>query len=245
VVQRASRERLRAPWSPWATPRPGVATRPSARGSEQAVLGGSKNATGREPASGANSLLYGAGLRLLECCTLRVQDVDLERREITVRSGKGGKDRRTMVPVQLVPTLRSQLKAVHRRYEQDIPARIRIEVPNALRQKYPNAELDWHWRWLFPATRTYVASHNGLTYRHHLHESVISVPSSWRSCARNSTSAHRVTPSATASQPTSSSADTISAQSRSSSAIATWPRLRSTPTCSTAGPPPWAARWTD
>jgi integrase len=89
------------------------------------------------------ALLYGSGIRLLECCTLRVQDIDLERRELTVRNGKGGKDRRTMIPVQLIAPLRAMLQRGRRQYEEDVRARVHVEVPHALRRKYPNAELDW------------------------------------------------------------------------------------------------------
>lgn len=119
------------------------------------------------------ALLYGSGLRLLECCTLRIQDVDLARREITVRRGKGGKDRRTMVPLQLLPSLKQQLEHVRALYERDLSDRVRVQVPHALARKYPNAELDWGWRWLFPATRTFTLAGTSTTFRHHLHETVI------------------------------------------------------------------------
>jgi integron integrase len=119
------------------------------------------------------SLLYGAGLRLLECCTLRVKDIDLERREITIRCAKGRKDRRTMVPQQLVSRLRQQLASTRSVHERDLAAGVRVAVPNALRDKYPGAESDWRWRWLFPATRMYNISNVALRYRHHIHETVI------------------------------------------------------------------------
>jgi integron integrase len=119
------------------------------------------------------SLLYGAGLRLLECCTLRVQDIDLERREITIRRGKGRKDRRTMVPSSLIPALRDQLLEAQAVFNADLQRRVRVAVPDALRLKYPRAELDLRWRWLFPASRTYCVSDGSLRYRHHLHESVV------------------------------------------------------------------------
>lgn len=119
------------------------------------------------------ALLYGSGLRLLECCTLRVQDLDLERRELTVRSGKGGKDRRTMIPTQLIDALSAQLEETRALHQRDLRARVRVQVPNALRHKYPNAELDLRWRWLFPATRTYTLAGTTLAFRHHIHETVI------------------------------------------------------------------------
>jgi integrase len=89
------------------------------------------------------SLLYGAGMRLLECCMLRIKDIDLHRREITVRSGKGRKDRRTMVPTQLLPALHEQLAAARRVHDQDAAHSIRVAVPDALRSKYPAAETDF------------------------------------------------------------------------------------------------------
>jgi integron integrase len=119
------------------------------------------------------SLLYGAGLRLLECCALGVKDIDPERREITVRRGKGQKDRRTMLPMQLIPSLHKQLAHARSVFEVDRRRGARVAVPHALRDKYPRAELDWRWRWLFPATRTYSTANGTLRYRHHLHESVI------------------------------------------------------------------------
>lgn len=119
------------------------------------------------------SLLYGAGLRLLERCALRLQDVDIERREITVRSGKGRKDRRTMVPLKLVPALRAQLQHARKLHKEDLVRRIHVQVPNALGRKYPAAEREFSWRWLFPASRSYVLLGTRLAFRHHLHESVI------------------------------------------------------------------------
>jgi integron integrase len=118
------------------------------------------------------SLLYGAGLRLLECCTLRVKDIDLERYEITVRSGKGRKDRRTMVPSQLLLALRDQLASARSVHQRDAERGVRVAVPDALRDKCPNAQLDLRWRWVFPATRTY-RGQDTLLYRHHLHETVV------------------------------------------------------------------------
>jgi integron integrase len=119
------------------------------------------------------SLLYGSGMRLLECCTLRVQDLDVARREITIRRGKGQKDRRTMVPTRLIPSLREQLESARQVFDADARQGIRVAVPDALRTKYPKAELDWRWRWLFPATRAYCVPATDLRYRHHLHESVV------------------------------------------------------------------------
>jgi integron integrase len=117
------------------------------------------------------SLLYGAGLRLRECCRLRVKDLDLMRRELSVRHGKGGKDRVTMVPAGLVPPLRVHLEEVQAKHERDLQRGDGwVELPGALEAKYPNAARSWPWQWVFPATRTYVHAPTGRRRRHHLHE---------------------------------------------------------------------------
>jgi integron integrase len=120
------------------------------------------------------ALLYGSGLRLLECCTLRVKDIDAERGVIVVRDGKGQKDRVTMLPSGLRPKLTAQLARQQSRYEQ-IAASKRgyVRLPHALARKYPNAPREWAWQWVFPATRTYVDPSDRLRYRHHLHETVL------------------------------------------------------------------------
>lgn len=121
-------------------------------------------------------LLYGAGLRLLECLCLRVKDIALDRREIVVRDGKGRKDRHTVLPSALIPSLREHLAKVRAMHERDLAAGSRhgaVELPDALRRKYPSAPREWAWQWLFPATRTYVHAETGETRRHHLHESAV------------------------------------------------------------------------
>jgi integron integrase len=120
------------------------------------------------------ALLYGGGLRLLEALRLRVKDIDLDQREITVRRGKGAKDRRTVLPVALVAPLREHLATVKGEHEADVAAGGgRVVVPDALQRKYPSAPTDWVWQWVFPATRTYTDQDSGEVRRHHLHESVI------------------------------------------------------------------------
>ena len=119
-------------------------------------------------------VLYGAGLRLLECCRLRVKDLDFDRNEIMVRSGKGDKDRRTMLPASLKQSLAAHLAMVRRLHEADLRAGAgQVELPGALARKYPNAPREWGWQWVFPATRTYRDSETGQRRRHHLHESVL------------------------------------------------------------------------
>lgn len=120
------------------------------------------------------AILYGAGLRLMECCRLRVKDVDFSRNEITVRSGKGNKDRYTMLPLAAKEPLIKRLGIAKRQHDLDVEQGIgRVVLPNALDRKYPNAGKEWGWQWIFPATRYYVNEATGVKYKHHLHESVI------------------------------------------------------------------------
>ncbi len=97
-------------------------------------------------------LLYGSGMRVFELLRLRVKDLDLERRQITVRDGKGAKDRVTMVPESLVAALREHLGGVRRQYETDVAEGYAgVWLPEALARKYPSAPRDWSWQWVFPA----------------------------------------------------------------------------------------------
>jgi integron integrase len=122
----------------------------------------------------AASLLYGAGLRLLECLRLRVKDVGFEGREIVVRDGKGRKDRRTLLPEGLADPLRDHLVAVQRLHGLDLRAGAgSVVLPYALERKYPRAPWAWHWQWVFPAARRYRDRVLGCERRHHLHETVV------------------------------------------------------------------------
>ncbi|MBI4957000.1 MAG: integron integrase [Myxococcales bacterium] len=119
------------------------------------------------------SIQYGSGLRLLEAVSLRVKDLDLARGEIRLRDGKGRRDRVTMLADALVKPLATQLEAARRLHDADLAAGTDgVELPDALRQKYPNAAREWPWQWLFPATRTYQTPGGGAR-RHHLHETVV------------------------------------------------------------------------
>jgi integron integrase len=119
-------------------------------------------------------LLYGAGLRLLECCHLRVKDIDFSRNQIVVRAGKGNKDRYTMLPAAVVEPLRKHLQAVKRLHEEDLTRGLgRVALHDALERKYPNAGREWGWQWVFPATSHYVDKLTGENRRHHLHETVL------------------------------------------------------------------------
>ena len=102
-------------------------------------------------------LMYGSGLRLMECLTLRVKDIDLERREIVIRAGKGGKDRRVPLAASAIGVLRRRLAELRRRWYRDFKASVRSTgLTPALERKYPNASRDWTWSYVFLATRTFV-----------------------------------------------------------------------------------------
>jgi integron integrase len=120
------------------------------------------------------SLLYGSGLRLMECVELRVKDVHLTRTELVVREGKGDKDRVTTLPRSVAAPLADHLAARRRLHERDLAeGRGTVALPGNLRAKYPRAPFEWGWQWVFPATRFYVDEGTGERRRHHLHESVL------------------------------------------------------------------------
>ena len=119
-------------------------------------------------------LLSGSGLRLLECLTLRVKDLDLTRCEIRLRTTKGGAPRVTMVPKALVEPLTQQLGQARLVHQRDLATGAgEIILPWALGRKYPNAGREWAWQWVFPAVRTYAEPETGVIRRHHLHESAV------------------------------------------------------------------------
>jgi integron integrase len=118
-------------------------------------------------------LMYGSGLRISECVTLRVKDVDLERCEIVVRGGKGNKDRRVPLPRVALRSLRAHLERVKAGYVADLRRGVRMtRLPDALGTKYPNADRDWRWRYLFPSMRVYRDA-DGTLRRHHYHETAL------------------------------------------------------------------------
>jgi integron integrase len=115
-------------------------------------------------------LLYGSGLRVLECLQLRVKDVDFASLEVVVRGGKGNKDRITMLPAAVAPELRSHLEGVRALHGRDLRrGGGRVDIPNALARKYPAASTEWRWQYVFPATRTYIDLVSREMRRHHLH----------------------------------------------------------------------------
>jgi integron integrase len=120
------------------------------------------------------SLVYGAGLRLLECCQLRVKDIDIERGEVRGRDGKGGRDRVTMLPTSLRTPLAKHLAATKAQHLADLAAGAgAVTLPHSLAIKCPRAPWEWPWQWAFPATRHYVDRLTGQRRRHHLHETVL------------------------------------------------------------------------
>ena len=120
------------------------------------------------------SLLYGSGLRLLEALTLRIKDLDFERREIRVRRGKGDKDRVTPLPEACVRPLLQHLREVRALHERDLSEGFgAVALPDALARKYPGAPREWSWQWAFPATRRYRDPAARTERRHHLHETVV------------------------------------------------------------------------
>jgi integron integrase len=117
------------------------------------------------------ALLYGSGLRLMECLRLRVQNVDLERRELLVWHGKGGKDRRTMLPEALLGDLRRQLERVGELHRREVArGRGQVLLPEAMDRKAPTATTAWSWQWLFPSARISRDPRSGFVGRHHAHE---------------------------------------------------------------------------
>ncbi len=120
------------------------------------------------------SLLYGTGMRLMECLRLRVKDVDFARNEITVRNGKGGKDRRTVLPVSLLEPLQREIERAHVLHESDLSAGCgAVHLPHALSRKYPNAAREPGWQYVFPAKSRSVDPRGGAERRHHCDDAVL------------------------------------------------------------------------
>jgi len=119
-------------------------------------------------------LLYGAGLRVTECLSLRVHDLDFDRHEILVRHGKGGKDRRTMVPRAVAGPLSGHLDRVRGLFAADRAAGVPgVYLPDAIGRKYPSAGVEWGWQWVFPSAQLSVDPRSGVRRRHHAHPSAV------------------------------------------------------------------------
>ena len=122
----------------------------------------------------AASLLYGAGLRLMECLRLRVKDVDFDQVHIIVRDGKGQKDRATILPASSAEPLRRQIEHVRAIHEADLRDGFgRVYLPHALAEKYPHADRQPGWQYLFPSSRRAADPRTGIIRRHHLAESAL------------------------------------------------------------------------
>jgi integron integrase len=120
-------------------------------------------------------LMYGVGLRLLECLRLRVKDLDFELGEITVREGKGDKDRRTMLPAVVRARLMAHLERVAELHRKDLAASYgRVHLPHALDRKLPEAAGEFRWQYVFPSAKLSVDPRSGVTRRHHAHEGSVS-----------------------------------------------------------------------
>jgi len=130
-------------------------------------------------------ILYGAGLRLSECMSLRIKDIDFERGIITVRSGKGEKDRQTVLPSRLVEEMRQQMESARRYFDNDRKRGIAgVILPKALERKYPHAGREWQWFWLFPARKLSVDPMTNVSRRYHIFPS--SLQKAFRTAVRAS-----------------------------------------------------------
>ena len=127
--------------------------------------------SGSMPLMGA--LMYGSGLRLIETCRLRVRDIDFERQVVTVRAGKGDKDRTTLLPATCVPALQRQISTAKQQLDYRLDhGRVPVTLPHALDRKYPNAGISLAWQWLFPASRP-CCDMDGKVVLHHIHTSAV------------------------------------------------------------------------
>ena len=119
-------------------------------------------------------LLYGSGLRLMECVRLRVKDIDFELAQITVRDAKGGKDRVTMLPINLAEPLQRHLRQMKARHEQDLEDGFgSVHMPFALSRKFTNAAREWAWQYVFPSSRISIDPRTGRKQRHHMAEGIL------------------------------------------------------------------------
>jgi len=120
------------------------------------------------------TLMYGSGLRLNECLRLRVKDIEFSSKKIMIRSGKGEKDRVTMLPELVVPALEKHLQEVKKLHEKDLNKGFgTVYLPYALAKKYPNANKEWEWQYVFPASKLSIDPRSGVKQRHHLDESAV------------------------------------------------------------------------
>ena len=120
------------------------------------------------------NLLYGSGLRLMECLRLRVHDIDFSANQITVRDGKGNQDRIAILPVAVKEPLSAHLNKVKKVHDEDVKRGYgKVLMPYALERKYPNASVEWRWQWVFPQAELWLNKETGARGRHHVHESIV------------------------------------------------------------------------
>ena len=116
-------------------------------------------------------IMYGAGLRLMECLRLRIKDIDFENHRILVYDGKGGDDRQTPLPDSIIPALREHLAKTRAIHQKDLAhGRGSVHMPFALAKKFPNAHTSWIWQYVFPATTFITDKEDGIMRRHHIHK---------------------------------------------------------------------------
>jgi integron integrase len=138
-------------------------------------------------------ILYGSGLRLMECLRLRIKDIDFDNHCIIVFDGKGGDDRSTMLPDSMTPSLRHHIEQVRALHQKDLAAGFGSTfMPHGLDKKYPAAHKQWIWQYLFPASSLYTDLETGITRRHHIHETALQ--KSIRAALKLSKVEKRVTP---------------------------------------------------
>lgn len=119
-------------------------------------------------------ILYGSGLRIIEAVRLRVQDIDYQMKQLTVRAGKGDKDRFTTFPASLTPLLQNHLAGAKTLHQQDLTqGHGEVYLPHALARKYPTAAKEWGWQYIFPARNLSVDPRSGITRRHHIDPSLV------------------------------------------------------------------------
>lgn len=139
------------------------------------------------------SLLYGTGMRLMEGLRLRIKDIEFERREVVVREGKGGKDRITVLPENLILPIKTQMEKARTLHEKDLGEGLgRVQLPGALARKYPDADRAWGWQYLFPSPVLSTDPRSGRQGRHHINES--SVQRAVRTAAKRAGIAKPCTP---------------------------------------------------
>ena len=138
-------------------------------------------------------IMYGSGLRLMECVRLRIKDIDFENQYMVVYDGKGGDDRLTLLPTSIILPLREQLDRVKLLHNKDLKAGFgSVSIPFALNKKYPTAHKQFIWQYLFPASSLYTDAETGTTRRHHIHETALQ--KAIRAANRSAGIQKRVTP---------------------------------------------------